>query len=81
MAESKWQDYYSSSSELKADVKKLGKAAFKREILCFCYSKNELNYREAKYQFVCGVLEDKNGWYNKWINVKCSGPIRAEDQT
>ena len=68
--ESNWRQYYSSSTELKNDIKLIGKEHFKREILCLCISKNQLNYMEAKYQFLYGVLEDES-WYNKWINVKC----------
>ena len=42
--DSDWQDYYGSSDELSADVLKLGKDKFTREILFYCESKAELSY-------------------------------------
>lgn len=68
-SESNWLDYYSSSTELKADVKKLGKEQFTREILQFCSSKDEMLYMEAKWQFELEVLESSK-WYNRWISYK-----------
>jgi hypothetical protein len=67
---SDWQNYWSSSEELKTDVKNLGTDNFKREILRYCYSKNELSYYEAKYQFENDVLLNEDLWYNRWISVK-----------
>jgi len=67
---SDWQNYWSSSEELKIDVKNLGTDNFKREILRYCYSKNELSYYEAKEQFARDVLLDDKQWYNRWISVK-----------
>ncbi len=66
--DSQWQDYYGSSLDIKADVKSLGKANFKREILYLCANKAQLNYMEAKEQFARDVL--KTNSYNKWIGVK-----------
>ena len=43
--DSDWQDYYGSSDELTADILKIGKDKFKREILFYCRSKSELSYR------------------------------------
>jgi hypothetical protein len=68
--DSDWKEYWSSSDELKADVAKFGIDAFKREILKYCKSKNELSYYEAKYQFDNEVLLNQNDWYNGWISVK-----------
>lgn len=68
--ESDWQDYWSSSDDLKNDVKNLGTENFKREILQFCYSKNELSYYEAKEQFIRDVLLNESEWYNGWISVR-----------
>jgi len=68
--DSDWQEYWSSSTELKDDVISLGADKFTREILKYCKSKNELSYYEAKYQFDFDVLLDGKLWYNKWISVK-----------
>lgn len=67
--ESDWKDYWSSSDELKEDVRTLGPENFKREILHLCKNKGSTNYLEAKEQFVREVLESKD-WYNSWIQVK-----------
>jgi hypothetical protein len=68
--DSDWQTYWSSSEELRSDVAEIGEANFKREILRYCNSKNELSYYEAKYQFEYDVLLNENLWYNGWISVK-----------
>ena len=67
--ESDWQDYYGSSDELTADIEKIGKEKFKREILYYCYSKGECNYIEAREQFRHRVLESDE-WYNGHIRVR-----------
>ena len=67
--ESDWQTYYGSNTVLTEEVKNLGSHNFNRQILKYCYSKNELNYYEAKYQFDYGVLLSDD-WYNEWISVK-----------
>ena len=68
--ESDWKDYWSSSDELKEDVRTLGAENFKREIIHLCKSKGTTNYFEAKEQFLRSVLENKDAWYNTWISVK-----------
>lgn len=73
-SESDWKDYYGSSDDLKADVEKLGRENFKREILSLHDTKGSTNYTEIKEQFVRGVLET-DMYYNtsingKWRNVK-----------
>jgi hypothetical protein len=68
--DSDWREYWSSSDELKKDVLLIGESNFKREILRYCNSKNELSYYEAKYQFDYDVLLDESKWYNGWISVK-----------
>ena len=70
--DSDWQDYYGSSEELTADVLKIGKEKFKREILFYCYSKAELSYVEAREQFSRKVLES-NDYYNGHIRVRVHG--------
>jgi hypothetical protein len=64
--ESDWRSYYGSNKELAADVEKLGKENFKREILKLCTTKGEFSYFEAKYQFDNNVLESDD-YYNLWI--------------
>lgn len=68
--DSDWKTYWSSSEDLKKDVAALGENNFTREILRYCYSKNELSYYEAKYQFDENVLLNEDLWYNRWISVK-----------
>lgn len=68
--ESDWKEYWSSSEEVKQDVLALGPESFTREIIHLCPNKGTTNYLEAKEQFVRGVLEDKDTWYNTWIMVK-----------
>ena len=69
---SDWEYYYGSSDLLLADVEKLGKDNFKREILFYCKSKAELSYIEAREQFARNVLES-NDYYNGHIRVRIHG--------
>jgi hypothetical protein len=64
--DSDWRDYYGSSNELSSDIQSIGIENFHREILCFCYSKAECSYHEARLQFLHGVLESDD-WYNGHI--------------
>jgi hypothetical protein len=68
--ESDWKDYWSSSEELKADVAKLGKENFKREILHLCKNKGTASYLEAKLQLFNEVLEKPNEWYNAIVSCR-----------
>lgn len=70
--DSDWRDYYGSSDELTADVMRLGKDNFTREILFYCKSKAELSYVEAREQFARKVLES-NDYYNGHIRVRVHG--------
>jgi hypothetical protein len=67
--DSDWRKYWGSNKTLQTDVEELGEHNFKREILCLCKGKGELNYLEAKYQFIYGVLESDD-YYNEWTMVK-----------
>jgi hypothetical protein len=60
VSESDWKAYYGSNSILKADIKELGKDAFKREILHLCTHKKQMTYQETRYQFLEGCLESDN---------------------
>ena len=68
--ESDWREYWGSSDILNEDVKKLGQDKFTRTIIRYCYSKSELSYFEAKYQFEFDVLLNPEQWYNNWISVR-----------
>jgi len=70
--ESDWRDYWGSSDKLLADVEKLGKDKFTREILYFCKSRGEMSYLEAREQFSRRVLETDE-YYNGIINVRVGG--------
>lgn len=61
--ESDWKDYFSSSDELKADVKVLGKDKFLREILYLCPHKKSMSYYETYEQFIRNVLMNEE-YYN-----------------
>ena len=68
--ESDWREYYGSNKELLHDVATLGPEHFKREILHLCTNKGQCNYFEAKLQFLHGVLEHPEKFYNDWIMCK-----------
>jgi len=67
--ESDWRDYWSSSEEVKADVKSIGDKNFTREILHICQNKGTCNYLEAKEQMLRGVLES-DLYYNAQIQCR-----------
>ncbi len=70
--DSDWQEYYGSSPNLTADIDKLGKEHFTREILHYCTSKAHTSYLEAKEQFERRVLETDE-YYNGHIQVRVHG--------
>jgi len=70
--DSDWQEYYGSSPNLTADIDKLGKENFFREILYYCKSKAETSYIEAREQFDRKVLESDD-YYNGHIQVRVHG--------
>jgi len=67
--DSNWQDYWSSSDELKKDIVALGQENFTREILFYCKSKAECSYIELKEQVLRGVLES-NDYYNGHVQAR-----------
>ena len=67
--ESDWRDYWSSSDEVKLDVKTIGEINFTREILHICQNKGTCNYLEAKEQMLRGVLES-DLYYNAQIQCR-----------
>jgi len=66
---SDWEKYWSSSEELKADVKLLGEEKFTREILYLCKTKSECSYKETKEIFMRDALL-KEEFYNSWVSCK-----------
>ena len=64
-----WENYWSSSEELKTDVKTFGEDKFTRTILYLCKTKSELSYMETKEIFLRDALLTEN-YYNKWISVR-----------
>jgi hypothetical protein len=70
--DSDWQEYWSSSDELKKDIAALGQENFTREILYYCKSKAETSYVEAREQFDRKVLESQD-YYNGQISVRVHG--------
>ena len=67
--ETDWKEYWGSSPRLQADIDKLGKDKFIREIIHLCESRGETNYLEAYYQFKEDVLLRENN-YNGIIQIR-----------
>lgn len=67
---SDWQTYYGSNDELRKDVEKFGSENFTRQIIRLCYSKGEMSYYEAKFQFQDDVILYPDRFYNVWIMVR-----------
>ena len=67
--ETDWQEYWSSSKRVKADVAMHGKDNFRRDIVMFCDNKNQLAYHETRLQFHYGVLTSDD-WYNDYIGCR-----------
>ena len=66
---SDWKMYWSSSEELKGDVKNLGEENFTREILHLCMNKGTMSYLELREQIDRRVLET-NEYYNAFVGGK-----------
>ena len=77
--DSDWKEYFGSSDELNADIKKFGKSKFKREILFYCKSKAELSYIEAREQFARKVLESDR-YYNGHIRVRVHKQVLPKEK-
>lgn len=67
--ESDWKNYWSSSEDVKEDVKTLGKDKFHREILYLCPHKKSMSYYETYEQFHRNVLMNED-YYNTNIEGK-----------
>jgi hypothetical protein len=68
--ESNWKSYFGSNLALIADVDRLGKDKFSREIVKLCKTRGTASYWEAKLQMQHEVLENPDKFYNEWIMVK-----------
>ena len=68
--ESDWKSYYGSNIELLADVDKLGRDQFEREIIKLCKTRGTASYYEAKLQMQHEVLENPDKFYNQWVMCK-----------
>lgn len=66
--DSGWENYYGSSKELLADIKKVGKENFERVILEYACNKTDLALRELEWQIKLQVLRVNS--YNGWIGGK-----------
>lgn len=75
---SNWREYTGSSTELNADIDKLGKNQFKFQIIDFAFSKSELKFKELLYQIVNNALF-RDDFYNGIINVRL-GRIKSFDK-
>ena len=57
-SESDWKKYYGSSPELKADIERLGKFNFNREILSLHTTGGRVNFEETRQLFLHNVLTE-----------------------
>ena len=58
-SESNWKKYYGSCPELTADIKSIGKEAFKRELSSVHATVGKTNYEETRQLFINNVLTEK----------------------
>lgn len=67
--ETNWKSYTGSSEQLNKDIK--SGDTYSKEILCYCYTKKEISYRELKH-IVCTDCLEREDCYNgnllgKWF--------------
>jgi len=72
--ESDWKVYYGSEDFIKQKIKEKKQDEFKREIIHFVGNKKMLTYFECKYQFMYGVIENKN-----YLNSNILGKFYKKD--
>jgi len=58
-----WEKYLGSGNAFKTALEKYGKENFKRDIICICESKEELNQAEYELSILLDVVKSNN-WYN-----------------
>jgi|TARA_R110001583_G_scaffold27717_10_gene98779 hypothetical protein len=77
-----WKVYMGSSKHLLEDIKKLGKRAFKFEIISEFKNKRSLRYYECYYQMKYNVLAttlegtDEPAYYNNYVGGKFFRPVQ-----
>lgn len=59
----RWEDYIGSGSYFKNAIKNKPKENFIRDIICVCFSPDDLNKAEYDYSVLLNVVESDN-WYN-----------------
>lgn len=69
IVESDWKTYWGSSDALLADIEKMGRENFTREILEFHETRGNLSYAELKLQMENDVLF-RGDYYNNIIQVR-----------
>lgn len=75
--DSDWLTYYGSSDELKADIERLGKDKFTREIVKLVKTRGELAYWETKYIIDAEAIL-RSSYYNSWFSAKIhSGHVKS----
>lgn len=77
--ESSWQEYTGSCKPLNDEISKKGKDKFKFEIICFGFTKGQVNFLECLVQMKCDVLTDPN-YYNDAIGSGQFRGIKVNDQ-
>lgn len=64
-----WKTYCGQNQELQDEVASLGEDKFRREIIKFCFQKQECNYEETRY-----IMEERalfsDVYYNSWFQCK-----------
>jgi hypothetical protein len=66
--ESNWKSYASSSNELKARMKELGKDKFEFHVLEQYYTRGGVSWAETWSQTVVEVPSNNHIWYNRFID-------------
>lgn len=84
--ESKWREYWGSSANLTEDINEFGKACFSREILHWCSTKAETNYKETEEQFKRDVLnavlaDGQRAYYNGNIMSRWFVPTERSQES
>lgn len=75
-----WRSYLGSGQALRAAINLYGKEKFSRNVVCFCYSEDELNQVEYDLSVFLDVVKSPD-WYNMILGGKGkSGYQMSEEQ-
>ncbi len=75
----KWRNYLGSGKVIKNAIKYYGKENFARNMVCFCYSQEELNQVEYDLSVFLNVVDNPD-WYNlEYGGNGCSGYRHTEE--